>query len=107
MRISRNVPGAWEWYCHGQPSCVGDELRWGKKVSVRLLKGELAEFDATGYESPLKTGMSKLALRDPAPMKFPRVTLKPAGDGEILVEIRMLQPSAGKPRLGSPRDSKK
>ena len=104
LKISRKIPGTWQWYCQGKPLRVGDELRWGKKVSAHLLKGEFTEFDPTGYESPLKTGLSKLPLLDPAPMKFPRVTMRPAADEEILVEVRMLQPKVGQPRLRSPRD---
>ncbi|MEO6183385.1 MAG: DUF4962 domain-containing protein [Verrucomicrobiota bacterium] len=104
LRISRKISGAWQWYCHGNPTRSGQELRWGKKVSVHLLKGEFDEFAPTGYESPLRTGMNKLPLLDPAPMKFPRVTMRPAADEEILLEVRMLPPNVGQPRLRSPRD---
>ncbi len=106
VRIFRKNSNAWRWWCQGEPVHNGNQLRWGNRVKVRLLKGEFADVNSTGYESPLRTGLNKLLLLDPVPMKFPRVTVRPDADQEILLELRMLK-GRGQSSLRSPKDFEK
>ena len=89
ITIRRRVPGDWIWSCHGKPSQKANELRWEGGARLRIVKGELAEFDPEGYAPPFATGFNKLKLMDPAPMKFPRVLVHPSTDNEIILEINL------------------
>ena len=90
ITIHRKISGDWLWTGQGQPIRKGNELRW-KKASVRLIAGTFVEFDPTGYEPLFVTGFNKLKLVDPAPMKFPRVAVRPAANGEIVLEVKLLK----------------
>jgi len=94
LTIRRNVSPDWEWWCHGEITRQGNELRWGNRVSLRLLKGELTGFDAVGYAPVLATGFNKLKLADPQPMKFPLVSARGISDNEIVIEIHCAPPDS-------------
>ena len=87
IRISRRGSKDWVWSCQGKPVRQANELRWGKQVSLRLVEGEMTQFDPTGFAPLFATGFNKLKLLDPAPMKFPRVTAHPSTSGEIVLEV--------------------
>jgi hypothetical protein len=90
LTIQREVAGDWKWSCQGHPVHQGNELRWGKQVRVRLLEGEIVDFDATGYAPPFATGFNKLKLIDPASMKFPQIQAKAGTNGLIRIEVKLL-----------------
>ncbi len=105
--VTRKIPGDWKWYCHGEPLRRGNDLEWGKKVRVRVLQGEIVAFDPVGYAPPMKTGFNKLALNDPAPMKFPLVTVRPDASQEIVLEVKLffsMQKRFSVRRVHSPKD---
>jgi hypothetical protein len=89
VTIRRHVAGDWTWWCQGNPMRKENELRWPGKTSVRVSHGEIAQFDPTGFAPPFATGFNKLKLLDPAPMKFPRVIVKPGADGESVLQVRV------------------
>lgn len=86
--VRRRRPGAWRWFCHGAPLCAGNEVRWGRAARLRVLAGMIADWEPEGHAPVLRTGFEKLTLADPAPAKFPRATLTPPADGEIVLEVR-------------------
>jgi hypothetical protein len=92
IRISRRGANDWVWSCQGNPVRHANELRWGKRASVRVIEGELGTFDPTGYAPVFATGFNKLKLNDPAPMKFPRVIAHPSVSGDIVLEVKLLSP---------------
>jgi hypothetical protein len=94
LTIRRKNSGDWQWSCHGLPVRNGNELRW-KKANVRLIAGRIVDFDPIGYAPPFATGFNKLKLVDPAPMKFPRITIQPDENGEIAFEIKILSSIRG------------
>ena len=106
ITIRRKNSGDWQWSCHGLPVRNGNGLQW-KKASVRLIAGRIVDFDPIGYAPPFATGFNKLKLVDPAPMKFPRITVQPDANGEIALEVKILRPILKKPneqQLRSPKD---
>ena len=88
LTIRRKMSGDWLWSCQGQPVHNGNELRW-KGASVRLTEGKIVEFDPIGYVPLFATGFNKLKMLDPAPMKFPRVSVRPNTNGLIVMEIEL------------------
>ena len=99
ITIHRKISSDWLWTGQGQPVRKGNELRW-KKASVRVIEGAIVEFDPTGYVPLFATGFNKLKLNDPAPMKFPRVTVHPSASGEIVIEVKLLEPGRPRTRIG-------
>lgn len=77
-----------EWSCHGKPVRSGNTVTWRDGVIVKIVAGELATWEPSGYAPQLAVGFGKLALADPAPQDFPRATVRADDDGEIVVEIR-------------------
>jgi len=94
LTIRRNAGSNWEWWCQGQPICHGNELRWGTRGTLRVLKGEITRFDATGYAPTLATGFNKLKLADPSPMKFSLISARGLSDNEIVIDIHCAPPDS-------------
>ena len=44
-------------------------------------------FDPVGYHETFRTGLGRLHLADPAPGRFPLVTLRPPEDGQIVLQV--------------------
>lgn len=86
--LRRHGPDGWTWWCHGAPARSENTLQWPQGVRLQVTTGKLESLEPEGYGPPLATGFLKLKLLDPAPMKFPMVTIKPAGD-DIVVEVAM------------------
>ena len=63
---------------------------------VQIVRANTAQFinvnnlNGTGYAPLFATGFNKLKLNDPAPMKFPRVSIHPSANGEIVLEVKLL-----------------
>jgi hypothetical protein len=93
--IRRRAPGAWSWWCHGAPTRTANELKWPRGPRVQVTSGEIESLVPQGYGPPLETGFLKLKLRDPAHMEFPQVTVKPAADGEVVVEVSAARVTGG------------
>lgn len=87
LTIERNLPGDWVWSCHGAPTFYDGHLQWKGQAKARLLEGGGITFEANGYAPPFATGFNKLKLKDPAPMKFGRVTAKPSSTGRVVLEV--------------------
>jgi hypothetical protein len=94
LTIRRNAGSKWEWWCQGQAIRQGNELRWGTRATLRVRKGEITRFDATGYAPILATGFNKLKLADPSPMKYPLISARGPSDNEIVIEIHCAPPDA-------------
>ncbi|MGI8964571.1 MAG: hypothetical protein ACR2H1_00610, partial [Limisphaerales bacterium] len=60
ITIHRKKSGDWQWSCCGQPVRNGNELRWKNQANLRLVKGDLMEFDPVGYAPLFATGFNKL-----------------------------------------------
>jgi hypothetical protein len=107
LTIRRKNFAEWQWSCHGLPVRAEENLRW-KNAGVHFIAGHISNFDPIGYAPPFATGFNKLKLVDPAPMKFPRVTVQPDASGEIIIEIKSWLPTRQKFRaqeLRSPKGS--
>ena len=89
LTVRRRVPGDWQWWCQGNPVRVDNEVTWGGRVAVRLIRGAIAAWEPEGYAPELSVGNGALKLVDPLPQTFPRVTVRPASDGEIILEVRL------------------
>lgn len=87
VTIHRWSSGTWQWSCHGKPIRRANELRW-KKATLRLLNANSFNVVADGWAPLFATGFNKLKLLDPAPMKFPLITVQPSSANETVIEIR-------------------
>jgi Domain of unknown function (DUF4962) len=91
--IRRRMPGAWSWLSHALPERTGNSLRWPGGARLEVTKGRIASCAPDGYGARLATGFLKLVLADPAPKKFPLITIEPVdiaeGAGEIVAEITL------------------
>ncbi len=87
--IRRQAPGDWSWWMQGEPSRDGDTITWGDKVRLTAVGGSISGWDPTGNSQEIWTGMGRLRCNDPAPKKFPLVTVTPKS-GETVVEIKLL-----------------
>ncbi|MBI3839867.1 MAG: DUF4962 domain-containing protein [Planctomycetia bacterium] len=89
VTIRRRVPGAWSWWCHGNPTREGNLLSWPQGVRLRVAAGEIASLDPDGYGPPLATGFLKLKLADPAYRKFPLFAIQPPRGDAIVIELSL------------------
>ncbi len=89
LSIRRRVPGDWTWWCHEVPAREGNVLTWPGGTSLKVAAGEIAALEPEGFAQILAVGFEKLVLKDPAPRKFPKVTLRTPADGEIRLEVSL------------------
>lgn len=92
LTIRRRAAGDWSWWCHGAPERDGNRLRWRQGIELTVTKGELTSLSPEGYGPPLATGFLKLRLKDPAAKTFPLVTIAPATDGLVELNLKLLRP---------------
>jgi len=92
LSIRRRAAGEWSWWCHGAPQRDGNSLRWPQGIELTITKGELTSLAPEGYGPPLATGFLKLRLNDPAAKTFPLVTIAPATDGLVELNLKSPQP---------------
>ena len=85
--IHRRLKDDWSWSCHGSPIRKDQTLTWKNRARLRVLSGVIANWEPAGYSPTLSVGFGKLKMADPAPMTFPRCTVHPAMNDEIVVEI--------------------
>jgi hypothetical protein len=89
--IRRHFKGDWQWSCQGSPVHTGDTLSWKKSARLRVLSGEIINWEPAGYAPTLSVGFGKLKMADPAPMAFPRCSVHPATNDEIVIEVTALR----------------
>ncbi len=77
LRFSRNSTNDFIWYCPRAPKQVGKSLNWDAKVTLEIGTGKLVRIEPDAYEPLFATGFNKLKLKDPAPMKYTRVIVRP------------------------------
>jgi hypothetical protein len=87
VTIRRRAPGDCSWWCHGTPTRDRDRLTWPQGAQLKVITGHIDSLVSDGYGPLLATGFLKLELADPAPMKFPLITIKPAADGQAVIEV--------------------
>ncbi len=87
VRVVKSTSNDWKWFSDSLPTRNGNALKWDKHASLRVLKGEIASVEPDGYAPLFATGFNKLKLNDPAPKKFPLITIKPTAQHEIEFEI--------------------
>jgi hypothetical protein len=85
--IRRRMPGVWSWWSHALPEHKGNVLHWPGGARMEVTGGRIASCAADGYGARLATGFLKLALADPAPKKFPLVTIEPVDNADGACEI--------------------
>lgn len=90
--LRRQVPEDWQWWCQGSPLRAGNGVSWGRRVRARVVAGELTSWEPEGYAPVLSTAYGKLTMADPAPMRFPRATIRPPANGEIVLEVQARLP---------------
>jgi hypothetical protein len=86
LTIRRSTDQDLGWWCYGPAMRDGDALIWPDGTTLRLSKGHIARFDPQGYCPQLVTGMGKLKVADPAPVRYPLVTANPE-NGELVIEV--------------------
>lgn len=88
VHLRRRNPGEWTVWCHSRPEEAKDGLRW--KAGGRLIveAGRIARMQPDGYAPIMAVGNGKLLLADPAPRRFPQITLAPGTGGELSLEVR-------------------
>lgn len=92
LTVLRRVPGDWTWWCHEVPVRKANVLTWPGGVSLTVTAGEVSSVEPEGFAQILAVGFEKLVLKDPAPRKFPKVTLRPSAGGEIRVVVQGVEP---------------
>jgi hypothetical protein len=91
LTIRRRTKEDWQWWCQGTPTRKDSVLRWKSGVSLRVNSGEIKSYQPHGYEPILAVGFGKLRLADPTPMAYPKCTLHPGTNDEIVLEVRSRQ----------------
>ena len=86
--IHRRMKGDWQWWSQGTPSRKDQTLLWKNGTSLRVLSGTIADWGPASYRPTLSVGFGKLKMDDPAPMSFPRCTVRPGADDEIVIEVK-------------------
>lgn len=92
LSVRRQVPGDWPWWCQGDPVRAGKEITWTGPVRFHLSKGDISAWEPAGYSPQLSVGNGALLLADPLPQKFPRATVRPSADGELVFEVQLPAP---------------
>jgi hypothetical protein len=87
LTISRHGTSGFIWYCPRAPEQAGRGLKWGGKVALEFEAGKLIRIEPDAYEPLFATGFNKLKMKDPAPIKYTRVIVRPA-DGIVELHIR-------------------
>jgi hypothetical protein len=85
--IRRHLKADWQWSCQGSPVRTGNSLTWKKSASLRVLSGTIVNWEPAGYRPILSVGFGKLKMADPAPMAFPRCTIRPSTNDEVVIEV--------------------
>jgi hypothetical protein len=86
LTIRRVTDKELRWWCYGPAKRHGETLSWPDGTTLRLTKGHIASFDPQGHHPELITGMGKLKVEDPAPVKYPLVTATPE-NGELIIDV--------------------
>jgi hypothetical protein len=89
--IRRHLKDDWQWSCQGSPVHTGNTLTWKRSARLRVLSGEIINWEPAGYAPILSVGFGKLKMADPAPMAFPRCTIRPDPNDEIVIEVTALR----------------
>jgi hypothetical protein len=87
LRFVKNSTNDFIWYCPHAPEQAGDGLKWSGKATVQIRTGKLIRIERYAYEPLFATGFNKLKMKDPAPMKYTRVIVRP-DNGVIEMKIR-------------------
>lgn len=91
--LIRRVGGAsFDFWCQGEPRREGEELHWSNRTSLVIRAGRLTAWSTNGFSTTLSVGNGLLPMADPAPKSYPRASVAPEGNGEIVIEVR------GRPR---------
>jgi hypothetical protein len=114
--VRRRTPTDWSWWCeagmvtpdstlaesdHSTPGAPAashplwwiDSRKTGQRVSVRLLEGSIACWEPEGYAPEPSVANGLLKLCDPAPRRYPRVTLSSNENGTVAIEITLHDPT--------------
>jgi len=87
LTLRRTTEREARWWCHGQPTRVGNTLSWPVGTRLRVTRGQIHSFDLDGHRDEKVVGMGKLKLVDPMPMRYPLITARPDG-GELRIEVQ-------------------
>ncbi len=89
LRISRRVASEWQWSCQGKPTRDKNEIQWDARTKLRVVEGEITQYNPEGYTPIITVASGKIKLADPEPVKYPLVTVKPGTNGVATVEVQM------------------
>lgn len=76
------------FWSHRSPTKSEKGLLWGNRAEMTLLVGSLGAIQPLGYAPSHSVGNGLLDLIDPAPRKYPLVTIRPSEMGTIRIEVR-------------------
>lgn len=87
LTISRHGTNDFIWYCPRAPEQNGNVLSWGEKTALQIATGKLVRIERDAFEPLFATGFNKLKMKDPAPLKYTRVVVRP-DNGIVDLKIR-------------------
>ncbi|MGZ4974957.1 MAG: DUF4962 domain-containing protein [Limisphaerales bacterium] len=87
LQLTKHGTNDLVWYCPQAPEQTNGILRWGKNVELQIQIGKLVRIDRDVYEPLFATGFNKLKMKDPAPIKYTRVVMRPDG-GVVGFKVR-------------------
>jgi hypothetical protein len=88
LLVRRKAPDSWRFWCQGEPTRHGNELRWKRRTRLLIRKGELVGWSPQGYTTELSVGNGLLPLKDPLKGCYPLANIASDAWGEIVIEIR-------------------
>lgn len=86
LTMTRETAAQHSFWCHGQPKREGNMLYWDNGTALEVTRGQIVALDPKGYHDTKIVGMGKLHLKDPMPMTYPLITVRPA-DGKLVIVI--------------------
>ncbi len=87
LRFIKHATNDFIWYCPRAPRQAGNDLEWNGKATVQIETGRLVRIEPDAYAPLFATGFNKLKMKDPAPMKYTRIIVRP-DNGIIELKIR-------------------
>jgi hypothetical protein len=88
LSVRRVAPGNFRFWCQGEPSRHGNELKWVNRTKLLIRKGELVDWSPQGYTTELSVGNGLLPLKDPLKGSYPFASVAPDARREIIIELR-------------------
>jgi hypothetical protein len=86
VHVTKHSTNDFVWYCPHTPEQAGNTLNWGP-TKLNIGTGRLIRVESNAYEPLFATGFNKLKMKDPAPLKYTRIVVRPE-NGILDLKIR-------------------